>query len=103
MILEEEGYVVQHMSNGKHIPDMENNLPDLLLPDIKLGNSDGKDICRRLRQDNFFDTMRIVLVSAVDNLAAHAEEVCAGDCIVKPFNLPELLEKIEINLARLVE
>ena len=37
MILEDEGYKVRHISDGKHILDLEDNLPDLLLLDIKLG------------------------------------------------------------------
>ena len=61
---------------------------------------DGSDICRRLRLNNFFDPMRIVLVSAIEDLEKHAAEVCAYDFISKPFNLTELLEKIEANLAR---
>jgi DNA-binding response OmpR family regulator len=103
MILEDEGYTVSHMSNGKHILDLEDNLPDLLLLDIKFGKMNGEDICRQLRQDNFFDDMRIILISAVPDVAELAADACADDFISKPFNIDELLQKIEKNLLKTTE
>ena len=102
IILEEEGYTVNHMSNGKHILDMADNLPDLLLLDIKLGIMDGETICRQLRQDNFFDGMRIVFISGHPNIASLAASACADDYIAKPFNINDLLEKIALNFEKTI-
>ncbi len=99
MILEGEGYIVRHVSDGREILKMEANLPDLLLLDIKLGKMDGEDICRKLRQDNFFDNMRVLLLSADPAIATRAAAACADDYIAKPFEINELLEKIRKNLV----
>lgn len=100
LILEEEGYIVHHLSNGKEILKMQKNLPDLLLLDIKLGKMDGEEICRKLRLDNSFNSMRVLLLSADPAIAARATAACADDYIAKPFDINELLDKVKKNLSQ---
>ena len=98
LILEEEGYIVRHTSDGKEILRMKKSLPDLLLLDIKLGKMDGEAICRKIRQDNSFDNMRVLLLSADPAIASRAAAACAYDYIAKPFDINELLGKVRNNL-----
>lgn len=98
LILEGEGYSVRHLGDGKDILKMENNLPDLLLLDIKLGKLDGQDICRKIRQNSFFNHMRVLLISGDPALPQRAAAACADDYIVKPFDINELLDKVKKHL-----
>ncbi|MGY5850647.1 response regulator transcription factor [Salegentibacter sp. F14] len=72
---------------------------NLVLLDLRLSGVDGTDICRMLKKDEGIQ-VPIVMMSALSN----ADETCKGagadDFISKPFEMNDLLEKIEAVLAR---
>jgi two-component system LytT family response regulator len=73
---------------------LENNQPDLLFLDIKLGNESGFELLDRIRR-----RPRVVFVTAYDEYAVRAFEVNAMDYLLKPVN-PNRLKK---TIARLVK
>lgn len=72
---------------------------DLILLDVMLGDENGLDICRRLR--NAHD-VPIIMVSALsaDHQRMTGYEVGADDYIAKPFNPDLLLARIKAVLSR---
>jgi CheY-like chemotaxis protein len=100
MMLEFEGYEVSTTPNGATILKMEMDLPDLLLLDIRMSGTDGRDICRKLKQDEKTRNIPVVLVSASRDIEQSAFEAGADDFIAKPFEMIELLQKIEKNIGR---
>ena len=74
--------------------------PDLVLLDLGLPDGDGLDFCNYVRaQDSIAP---IVVVTARDSLYSRVEGLKAGadDYVTKPFELPELLARIEALLRR---
>ena len=99
MMLEFEGYEVATTLNGATILQMETEMPDLLLLDIWMSGTDGRDICRKLKQSEKTYKIPIVLVSASKDIERSAFEAGANDFIAKPFEMSELLQKIEKNIS----
>jgi CheY-like chemotaxis protein len=95
VLLEFEGYEVQTVSDGAALLVMESGFPDLLLLDIWMSGIDGRDICRHLKQKSSTSKIPIVLVSASSDIERSAIEAGADDFLAKPFDMDELLEKIE--------
>ena len=98
MMLEFEGYEVLTTLNGGAVLKMETELPDLLLLDIRMSGADGRDICRKLKQSERTSKIPVVLVSAGKDIERSAIEAGANYFIAKPFEMIELLHKIEKNI-----
>lgn len=95
-ILEAEGYVVETALNGKAALDkIEQTNPDLVLLDIMMPGLNGYDVTRRVRQDERFASLPIVLLTAHDEYFQKPfREVGANDLIRKPIDFDELLTKV---------
>ena len=95
MLLEFEGYDVISTVDGSTVLDMKENLPDLLLLDIWMSGEDGRDICKKLKQEPLTKNIPIIMVSASHDIKESAIEAGADDFLAKPFEMNELLKKIE--------
>lgn len=99
MLLEFEGYEVISTVDGSTVLDMKENLPDLLLLDIWMSGEDGRDICKRLKQAPLTKNIPVIMVSASRDIEESAIEAGADDFLAKPFEMNDLLKKIE-NLTK---
>ncbi|WP_158798175.1 response regulator transcription factor [Pedobacter sp. L105] len=101
IILEEEGYEVFTLANGKHVFDMvKENAPDLILLDVMLGGLDGRDICRALKEDQNYKNIPVVMISASHNLNNLLLMPGAPDnFLAKPFDIDHLLAMVKAQLA----
>jgi two-component system alkaline phosphatase synthesis response regulator PhoP len=99
--LELEGYDVQCAVNGKEALAMfRANRFDIVVLDIMLPEINGLDVCREIRKENrnvfiLFLSSRSMGSERIEGLKAGAD-----DYLSKPFNLEELLLRIEILLKR---
>ena len=68
---------------------------DLLLMDLSLGEEDGRDVARALRQQG--DRLPLIAVTAFaePQLRAELQEAGFADYLHKPFRPQELYDKIE--------
>ena len=99
IMLEFEGYEVYCTPGGAELLNMESNLPDLLLLDIWMSGLDGRDICKQLKQNLSTSKLPVVLISASRDIERSALAAGANDFLAKPFEIDDLLAKIEKNLA----
>ena len=99
IMLEFEGYEVYCTPDGAELLNMESNLPDLLLLDIWMSGLDGRDICKQLKQNLSTSKLPVVLISASRDIERSALAAGANDFLAKPFEIDDLLAKIEKNLA----
>ena len=72
--------------------------PDVVLLDVQLPDMEGWDVCRQLKADAALRAIPVVMVSgnrfgAADRV--RGLEAGADDFLVKPFDLTELLLRIE--------
>src|SRR5690606_36374200 len=73
---------------------------DLIVLDVRLPGIDGFEVCRRLRDHG--DLTPILMLTARDQPddVVYGLKVGADDYVVKPFDLAELLARIESLLRR---
>ena len=98
--LEKEGFALSGSQTGRGALELCRQVrPDLILLDIMLPDSDGLDICKRIRQDPD------LAATPVNFLTARASEtdrivgleLGANDYVVKPFFVRELIARIKLQ------
>ena len=74
--------------------------PDLILLDIMLPEMNGYQVCRELKCNPETKTIPVVVVTAKSQESDKfwAKETGADDYLTKPFEMEELLQKIQDNL-----
>ena len=98
--LQAEGYTVSVFSSGKDAMDnlLKITKQDLIILDVMLPHISGLQICESVRETS---TIPILFLSAKGTTADRIEGLKKGgtDYLVKPFDLEELLLKINILLS----
>lgn len=96
MTLESEGYKVSGLGNGQAVVDtVQQTQPDIVLLDVQLGDRDGGDICRELKEQPATHDIPIIIISANHGWQTLEEKQCeADDFLAKPFDLTELVDHV---------
>ena len=98
-----EGYEVLTAADGEEaLRRLEQDRPDLVVLDIMMPKVDGYEVLRRIRADEEFRQLPVILLSAKGRPVDRETglEIGADDYIVKPFSPRRLLEKIQDLLER---
>jgi DNA-binding response OmpR family regulator len=97
MILEIEGYDVLGLNNGRTVVDtVHQTRPDMVLLDVQLGDTDGRDICRELKEQPATQGIPVIIISANHGWSALREKQCNPDgFLAKPFDLTELVDHVK--------
>jgi CheY-like chemotaxis protein len=95
MFLEYEGYEVLTAFDGEAVSKIQTDLPDIILLDIWLSGADGAEIARFLKQQEHTRHIPIILFSANRNIEELAKKAGAEDSLIKPFDLMDLLQKVQ--------
>ena len=79
---------------------MTSHPPDLVLLDLGLPDGHGLELCRQVRESG--SIIPILVLTAQGTLHARVDGLAAGadDYVTKPFELPELLARVEAQLRR---
>ena len=101
--LEKQGYKVKSFPDGESFLDaFKIEKPNFILLDMMLPKIQGKDLLRYLRNDPNNDDIQIIIVSAnkltidkIDGL-----DLGADDYIAKPFDLLELISRVNAKARR---
>jgi len=99
--LELEGYEVTPVTNGKvALGEVRSKRFDLLILDVMLPEMDGFSICQAVRLDN--NPVPILFLTAKNSSEDRVFGLKIGgdDYLTKPFNLEELLLRVQIQLKR---
>lgn len=99
--LEKAGYAVYLASEGEEglsLAFKEN--PDVILLDVMMPKMDGFEVCRRLKDDPATKEIPVIFLSAKTESQdkVHGLEVGAADYINKPFDLAEVMARIEAHI-----
>jgi len=99
-ILQESEFDVNVAANAREFKiNLFNTLPDLILMDVKLPDGDGIQLCRQLKQSLDTRHIPVIIMSAHAPAAESSKTAFADDFIAKPFDLNDLLKRIEAQLA----
>lgn len=77
---------------------LEKDTCDLILLDLLLPKMQGDELCKKLKSDDKFKHIPIILFTASairPSLPGRIDEMGADDCIGKPFEPEELLSKVK--------
>jgi DNA-binding response OmpR family regulator len=101
--LEMNEYCVETASNGQEgLRLAEEKGPDMVLLDVIMPLMDGHEMLEKLRQTEWGRDISVIMLTARSQAQdiARARACNIDDYIIKPFDLSELLEKIENILER---
>ena len=99
--LEEAGYDVINCPDGETAWDyFQKKSPDICILDVNLPYRDGFSLAKKIRQKS--DVMPILFLTAKSLMEDKLKGFAAGgdDYIVKPFNMKELLSRIQVFQRR---
>jgi diguanylate cyclase (GGDEF)-like protein len=76
-------------------------LPDLVLLDINMPNMDGFELCEQLKASDRTSDIPVIFISARDEVLDKVKAFALGavDYITKPFQIAEVLARVENQLA----
>ena len=75
--------------------------PQLILLDVFIPGTDGLDVCKKLKSSYFTRHIPVIVFSSYPNIAETAiYEFGADDFIAKPFEVNEIIKKINHILSR---
>lgn len=73
---------------------MQEELPDLILLDVHLGQQNGLEVVKRLKEIQALSFIKVIMTSGLD-LGEKCKNAGADDFIQKPYMPDELMEKIK--------
>ena len=101
--LSASGYKALGLKDGKELDEaLKNTKPDLITLDIMLPNEDGISILKRLKNDERYHDIPIIMASAkgeeYDKVIGL--DLGADDYLAKPFGMMEMVSRIKAVLRR---
>ena len=100
MYLEKEGYTVTVAADGgQGLSTFRSVKPDLVLLDVMMPVMDGWAVCRAIRAESQTPVIMLTAKGEVDDKVAGLSQG-ADDYITKPFEMREVLARIEAVLRR---
>ena len=100
MYLEKEGYAVTVASDGgQGLAKYRAIKPDLVLLDVMMPVMDGWEVCRSIRAENQTPIIMLTAKGETDDKVTGLR-YGADDYVTKPFEMKELLARIEAVLRR---
>ena len=101
-ILTEQGYKVRLAPSGAlALRTVQSILPDLILLDIQMPNMDGYTVCEQLKATEQTHDIPVIFISALSEVLDKVKAFAVGgvDYITKPFQVEEVVSRIETHLS----
>lgn len=101
-MLVERDYKVRAVLNGlRALAAVQSSRPDIILLDVMMPEMDGYEVCARLRADPTTADIPIIFISALGETEdkIRAFEVGGVDYVSKPFQVDEVLARLETHLG----
>jgi two-component system sensor histidine kinase/response regulator len=101
-ILKERGHTVRAVVSGTMgLIAARTVKPDLILLDIRMPGMDGYEVCRQLKADEALSSVPVIFISSLEETLDKVKAFQSGgvDYITKPFQLEEVIARVESQLA----
>jgi two-component system, NtrC family, sensor kinase len=101
-ILNGKGYKVRPVPSGELALSAARGMPpDLILLDIMMPEMDGYEVCKQIKADPRTRDIPVIFISAIDDVLdkVKAFDIGGVDYITKPFQMEEVLARVETHLA----
>ena len=73
--------------------------PDIILLDVLLRANNGRDICKEIKSKSETKNLPVILMSACPEYLLNYKECNADEVLEKPFNITDVLKKINSVLG----
>jgi DNA-binding response OmpR family regulator len=94
-ILNFKGYVASVCSNGNEVLNIvEANTPNLIIMDMLLSGTDGRQICKKLKSAIATKDIPVLMISAHPDAEITCKAAGADEFLSKPFEIEDLLGKV---------
>ncbi|SDM64416.1 response regulator transcription factor [Pedobacter antarcticus] len=94
-LLKDEGYELTQSSSLSELKSkIRDGIPDLFIIDVMLPDGNGIEICDDLKNDIFTKHIPVIVMSANPRSKQMSTQACADDYISKPFDLDDVLIRI---------
>ena len=100
VILEHGGYMVITTNDGRTVRNLKAPLPDLLFLDIMLSGTDGRELCRELKENVKTRDLPILMLSANSELEKISKACGSDGYLSKPFDMKNMLDLVELHTAQ---
>jgi DNA-binding response OmpR family regulator len=101
LMLEFKGYSVRTADRKEEIYRvLESDTIGLIIMDMLLSGVNGTDICTELKQNRDISHIPVMMISAHPNAQEICKQAGANDFISKPFDMQDILSKIELNTRK---
>lgn len=101
LVLEEHGYMVRTIEKGSEaVSQAKRYKPDIILLDVLMSGTDGREICKAMKQDDVLKQIPIIMMSAHPTAKDSVVSCGANAFLPKPFNLQSLLDVISKQLKK---
>jgi len=101
-ILTKHGYKVRPAKDGVQALSATQIIPvDLILLDINMPEMDGYEVCTKLKSDPKTRHIPVIFISALNDVLDKVKAFGVGgvDYVTKPFQVEEVLARVETHLA----
>lgn len=101
-ILGERGHRLRAVTSGaRALASAEIYPPDLILLDIRMPEMDGYEVCQKLKSSDKTQEVPVIFISALDEIQDKVKAFATGgvDYITKPFQVEEVVARVETHLA----
>ena len=101
-MLSDQGYQVRPVLDGKlALAAAGAEPPDLILLDVRMPHMSGYEVCKHLKADEQTRDIPVIFISALDEIQDKVQAFAAGgvDYITKPFQLEEVLARVQTHLS----
>lgn len=101
-ILNGKGYKVRPVPNGELALSAARGMPpDLILLDIMMPEMNGYEVCEKIKADERTRDIPVIFISAINDVLDKVKAFVVGgvDYITKPFQMEEVLVRVETHLA----
>ena len=99
-MLEMKGYVITAKDNPDDIESIIKVVkPDVILMDMLLSGSDGREICRNLKENNLFKHIPIIMISALPDDDTSCKDAGSDFFLGKPFEMYDIFQTITNALS----
>jgi DNA-binding response OmpR family regulator len=81
---------------------LKKNIPDLIILDLFLPKMQGEEFCKKLQADKQLKKIPVIIFTAgsFDSMPPKKlKDLCAVDCIFKPYTANEMLKKIKKQIG----
>jgi len=96
ILIKKQGYEVETaFSKQDALSKLENFKPAVILLDVLLSGSDGRELCREIKEDKTMSPVSVIMVSAHPGASENFAQYGADDFISKPINTEVLFKKLD--------